>query len=403
MITEIVMPDVGHAEARATVVRWLVQEGEQVEIGTLLVEVETDKATLTIEAFKSGFLRKILAMDGETMPTGAVIALMSDTLDELLPEVTSGPETIAREPPTVQPAIQPGQEEASPRQVSAGDMRALPAARRLASEKGVDLSSIVGSGHRGVITEEDVLLAIEREKALKRAGMRRIPLSARRRLIAERMAESKRDIPHFYISAEVDMTEAEQLRNELNRHMESEEATISPTDLILRAVGVTLKEFPTINAAYTDEGILASDEVNLGIAVEAEEGIVVPVLREADPKSLRQIAQERTELVRGAREGGLTSRQLSGATFTVSNLGMYGIESFAAIINPPEVGILAVGSIVQQPGVVGDRIAIRSMMRMTLSVDHRVVDGALAARFLARIREWLESPHLLNESSALHS
>ena len=392
VITEIVMPDVGHAEPRATVVTWLVQEGDRLEVGTLLVEVETDKAVLTIEAFKSGFLRKILVPEGETADTGVVIALMSDGLDEPLPDLIDEAQPVIGELP-VERDTWSGRREPLARETSTREVRALPTARRLASKAGVDLSTIVGSGRGGVITEEDVHQAIA-EGAVEPAAKHRLPLTPRRRLIAARMAQSKQDIPHFYVTAEIDVTETERLRKQLNRD-EKGATPISPSDLILRAVGMALGDFPMLNATYGDGGILTSDEVNIGIAVDTEEGVVVPVLRGANTKSLHQVAQERAGLAQGAREGGLTSSQLSGATFTISNLGMYGVESFAAIINPPEVGILAVGSIVQQPTVLDDQIAIRSKVKVNLSVDHRVVDGALAARFLGRLRELLENPRLL--------
>jgi pyruvate dehydrogenase E2 component (dihydrolipoamide acetyltransferase) len=398
VITEIVMPDVGHAEPRATVIRWLVQEGDQLEVGTLLVEVETDKAVLTIEAFRSGFLRKILITDGETADTGAIIALMSDSLDEPLPDLTEKAEPVIPEVPAGPESSQSERGQAPDRGSVAREVQALPAARRLASKAGIDLSSITGSGHGGVITQEDVRQALASLTTVASDAKGRLPLSPRRRLIAERMAESKQNIPHFYMSVEIDMTEAERLRKRLNLDGGAT-VPISPGDLVLRAVAIALEDFRMLNATYLDGELLTSAQVNLGIAVDTEEGVVVPVLRMANTKSLYQIAQDRAKLAQGAREGGLTSSQLSGATFTVSNLGMHGVESFAAIINPPEVGILAVGSIVQQPAVVGDQIAICSVMKATLSVDHRVVDGVFAARFLGCVRDLLENPGLLQKDN----
>ncbi len=393
MITAVTMPDVGHAEAKATVVRWLAQEGDWVEMGAPLVEVETDKSLLTIEAFKSGFLRRLVAHKGKTVPTGGIIAWMSEGLDEPLPDMASEASTVVHDLAIDQQPIERLTEVARPMECKG--LRVLPAARRLASEKRVDLSRVAGSGRGGVITEKDVARAIERSKTQGRMSKQRAPLSGRRRVIAERMAESKRNIPHFYVTIDVDMTEAERLRRQLNASISGEEVSVSPTDLVLRAVGMALVEFPVLNATYTAEGLLPHDEANVGIAVDTEGGVVVPVLRRADTKSLRQLARERAELVRGAREGRLSSSQLTGGTFTISNLGMLGVESFVAIVNPPEVGILAIGTITEQPTAVGGQVLLRSKAKMTLSVDHRVVDGALAARSLQRIRELLEAPSLL--------
>jgi pyruvate dehydrogenase E2 component (dihydrolipoamide acetyltransferase) len=398
VITEIVMPDVGHAESRATVISWLVQEGDRLEAGTFLVEVETDKAVLTIEAFQLGFLRKILITDGETADTGAIIALMSDSLDEPLPDLQDKAEPVLLELRAVQESSESGLREAPAGGSVAREVQALPAARRLASRAGIDLSAIAGSGHGGVITQEDVRQALASLTATAPDAGGRLPLPPRRQVIAERMTESKQNIPHFYISVEIDMTEAERLRKRLNLNAGAT-VPVSPGDLILCAVGMALEDFQVLNAAYVDGELLTNVGVNLGIAVDTEEGVVVPVLRMANTKSLYQIAQDRAKLAQGAREGGLTSSQLSGATFTVSNLGMHGVESFAAIINPPEVGILAVGSIVQQPAVMDDQIAIRSVMKATLSVDHRVVDGVFAARFLGRTRDLLENPGLLRKDN----
>lgn len=389
MATEVIMPALGLAQETGILVSWFKAEGEAVAKGEPLMEVETDKATVEIEAPASGVLARVTAGPGDKVPVGKTIALILAPGEPPPAGEASkapGPEAISS-----RAQVSPRDELPEEREAPPGRIAASPAARRLARERGIDLSSIKGSGPGGSIVAADVLGAAEAESAGPLPRIKEVrPLSAMRRTIGERMAKSKQSAPHFYLSVDVDMTEVKKKRAAL---LESEEAIVpSLNDFILWASAQALKQFPALNSAYTSEGIQLFSDINIGIAVALEEGLVVPVIRNADRLAIPELARRSRDLVEKAQRKKLFPHDYGGGTFTVSNLGMLGIDSFVAIINPPQCAILAVGQVAPRVVPYGEGIAIRPMMTMTLSCDHRVVDGAIAARFLRQVKELLEKP-----------
>ena len=382
MATKIIMPQGGQDITEGLVVRWLKKEGEALRRGEVICEVETEKAVFEVEAPDDGVLLKIIAPAGTKVPVFAVIAIVGDpgeTIDPALLLPPAAPEDRAVDVAAI-------------RRGMAARVGASGRARRLASEKGVDLSEVAGSGPQGRITERDVLIHVEKRKfAVEALRGRAEPFSRRRRAIARRMGESKQTIPHFYVTVTADVTAALELRERLRRETG---ASISITAMILKAAALALKAFPAVNCRLQADQIVYLDDVNIGLAVTLDEGVMVPVLTRVDRLGLEDIARRSREVAALARSGKLAG--VEPACFTLSNLGMLGVDSFTAIINPPEAGILAVGRVARRPVVKNDsELCIRSLMSMTLSVDHRVVDGALAAKFITRIQHHLENPHTL--------
>lgn len=370
-------------------VRWLKKEGEEVGRGEPLLEIETDKAVVEVEAFASGVLRRILVGEGETVPVGHIIGIIAAP-QETLPEL----------PPTARPlapeAPPPPVREAAPARPPSERLRVSPLARRIAEEKGIDLSLVKGSGPGGRILEQDVQAYLAAREAPptpeKITPAPTAPtLSPMRQAIARRMSQSKREAPHFYLITEVDMTAAMKLREELNQTLEGE-ARITVNDMVVKAAANALKKFPQINASYLEDRLQANEKINIGVAVALEEGLVAPALLDCGNKSLAEIARASKDLVERARAGVLKQEEYTGATFTVSNLGMFDVDAFIAIINPPQSAILAVGTARSQPVVRGDQIVIAQQMKLTLSADHRVTDGAQAAQFLAEVKRLLQNP-----------
>ncbi len=410
---EIIMPRLGQITDEVEIIRWLKAEGEAVYKGDPLLEVLTDKATVEVESWAAGVLRRTFFKAGEKVPCGQVIAIITAPDEEWTPPeeetrfllknlVSRG----AKKPPTRK------------------RVKASPLAKKLAAEKGVDLSALTGSGPGGAISKEDVLKAAAVAEAVpaEAPAGRLLPLTSMRRAIGRRLVESKTTIPHFYVSLEADMSEAVKLRQALNEALEKRgqhtrirvtddtdspltgmgtsvksetEIRISFSDILIAAVAAALTEFPQVNARLEEEGIRLLEEVNIGLAVSLEEGLMAPVIKAAHTKSVLQIARERKEVVARARAGRLRADELSEGSFTISNMGGYGVDSFAAIINPPQSAILAVGRIADRPLVVEGQIVVRPMMTMTLSTDHRLLDGALAATFLHRLKEIIERPQAL--------
>jgi pyruvate dehydrogenase E2 component (dihydrolipoamide acetyltransferase) len=386
MATKIIMPQGGQDITEGFVVRWFKKEGEPIRRGEVICEVETEKAVFEVEAPIDGVLVKILAAEGTKVPIFSVIGVVGEPgeridLDLFLPAPT--------------PAEKSLDVSAIRRRLTGGDAektdgaKVTGRARKLASEKGVDLSRVAGSGPHGRVTAKDVLIHVEKRKLSVPAlrGQTRPP-SSMRQAIARRMVQSKQTIPHFYVTVSADVTAAQELRSRLSR--ETGEA-VTITDIIVKASALALKEVPAVNCRMHEDQIIFLEDINIGIAVTLDDGVLVPILPRADQLSLPETARQVREAVELARRGKLAG--VEPACFTVSNLGMWGIESFTAIINPPETGILAVGSVQKRPVVQDDAdVRIRDMLTMTLSVDHRVVDGALAARFISRIRHHLENP-----------
>jgi pyruvate dehydrogenase E2 component (dihydrolipoamide acetyltransferase) len=388
MAVKIIMPQGGQDITEGYVVRWFKKEGDPIRRGEVICEVETEKAVFEVESPSDGVLLKIVAAAGTKVPIFAVIGVVGEAGEPLdLDQLLSEP---AAEKPLDLSAIRSRLPGAGG---EAGDRPKITGrARKLASEKRVDLSGVAGSGPQGRITEKDVLLHVEKRKLSVPAlrGQAK-PLSRMRQTIARRMVQSKQTIPHFYVTVTADVTAALALRDRVNRE---EGAAVSITDLIVKAAALALRENPAVNCRLLEDRIVYLEDVNVGIAVNLDEGVLVPMVARADRLALTDIARRSRELAAGARQGKLTATE--PACFTVSNLGMLGIEAFTAIINPPETGILAVGGVQKRPVVRNDaEIRIRDMLTMTLSVDHRAVDGALAATFIARIKQHLENPEAL--------
>ena len=396
-MAEITMPKMSDTMLEGKVIRWLKHEGDQVAEGEPIAEIETDKANVEMEAFEAGVMKQILVKEGETVPVGQPIAVLETLEAEEMPPVTAPP------PSEAAPAI----EEKPLAPPEAERVKASPLARRMAEEKGIDLSRIQGTGPDGRIVESDVENYLKQMQAAAapppvieapsppKPPAIEVPteereLSRMRKTIAERMARSKQTIPHFYVTSEVEMDWASRMRDELN--MDESQTRVSFTDIVIKACALALAGFPEVNASYSEDKLLMHEEINIGLAVALEDGLIAPVVHNADRKSLRRIASETKELAQRARENNLRATDYTGGTFTVSNLGMFDVESFAAIINPPESACLAVGTIREVPVVVDGQVAVSKRMKATISADHRVLDGAVAAKFLQEVKRRLESP-----------
>jgi pyruvate dehydrogenase E2 component (dihydrolipoamide acetyltransferase) len=421
MSVDVVMPRLSDSMEEGTILRWLKSPGDEVALGEELVEIETDKANMVFEAPAAGSLVEIVAGEGATLPIGEVIARVGEpgeapSGDGSAPGAAPGevpraaaapvePATVATE--TTRPAAAPS--------VPGGDVRvkASPLARRIARENGLELGGIRGTGPGGRIVKADVERAIAAgagpapgpapAPAAPTPGIRERPetakgqvsveeLSKLQQTVARRMAESKATAPHFYLQVEADMTRCAEARARLKATVAEGETVPSFNDMIVKAAAIALREHPRANGAYRDGRLERYERINVGVAVAARDALVVPTVFDADRKGLRQIAEETRALARRVRDGTVTPPELSGGTFTVSNLGMFGIDAFAAVINPPQAGILAVGAIVTKPVVREREIASTQMMTLNLACDHRILYGADGARFLDRIRTLLEEP-----------
>jgi pyruvate dehydrogenase E2 component (dihydrolipoamide acetyltransferase) len=383
-MTNVIMPSLGFDMTEGQLARWLKSEGEQVEKGQAIAEIETEKATVEIEAAASGILARILVQAGQTVPVGTVIGVIAEAGEEIAAAPAPPPEA---EKETAEAAAPPE-----------ARVKASPVARKMAEEAGLDLSRITGTGPGGRVLERDVQAAIAARPAAAPPGIpagpppgATVPLSRMRQTIARRMAESKAKAPHFYVTVEINMDEAMKMREQLN-HLAPEAERISVNDLIVAAAARTLARFPALNASYREGGLEMHSQVNIGIAVALEDGLIPPVLRGADKKTLKTIAAESRAMTERARANKLRSDDLGGGTFTVSNLGMFDVDEFIAIINPPEAAILAAGAVAPRPVAAGGEVRIASIMKATLSVDHRVADGAQAGRFMQEFKKLLENP-----------
>ena len=419
MATAVIMPKVDMVMETGTFIEWLKQEGDRVEKGAPLFVIMTDKASIEIEAPASGVLAGVKAKPDDVIPVTEVIAHILGPGEEL-PAAKAPP---AAGPVETAPVAEPvraslaAQSEAATPGPGVGRIRATPVARRLASELGVDLGQVQGRGPRGRIHKADVLaVAEDGVKAPLAAGagvpvrVRRglevplpsarrkevIPLAGPRKIIAERMAYSAFTAPHITLALSVDMSEASRLRSRLLDPIEERTGVrLSFTAFLVRAVASTLPRHPYLNASLDGDRVILWEDVHAGVAASIEDRLIVPVIREAQSKDLEKIVAELGDLVERARARRLAPSEMVGSTFTISNLGMFGIESFTAIINPPESAILAVGKIVDRPVKAEGKIELRPTMNLTLSADHRIVDGAEGARFLADLKAVLENPYLL--------
>ena len=379
MATKVVMPRLSLTMKEGSVAQWFKKEGEIVTKGEPLVEVLSEKATVEVEAPATGVLRKILAEKGMDVPVNATLAIIASP-DEKIVEIEAEmalPEKEEKEiaaAPEIQTEV-----------TSAVEKRGLasPAAKRLAREHEVDLAHVKGSGPEGRIVEADVLRSIEKTSQPPLRVKEVIPLAGIKKTTAERVSRSFRTAPHSTVVMEVDMSHAAKIRNEKQ---------FSYTELLVKAVASALKTHTLLNSTMTeDEEIKVYGDVNIGVAVATEQGLVVPVIHNADSKSLEEIASELRELAEKARTRKLAKEDVTRGTFTITNLGMYGVDFFTPIINPPEAAILGVGRIMDKPVVEGKEVAIRPVMTLSLSYDHRIVDGAPAAQFLQEIKKILET------------
>lgn len=399
MLTIITMPQLGLLMKKGLVAKWFKNEGDRVEKGEFLFEVETEKITKKIESMASGILRKILVPKGYVVPVGEPIGVLAEPGEEIpgLDEMIKRAEKVVTKPtvPVVEKVEKPAV--AIP-EVKKPLVRVSisPRAKRLAEERGIDITQLTGTGPGGRIIEEDVLRAIEimeRAKALAPAIKEVIPMTGMRKTIAERLSQSYTTAVHVTITTEVDMTETIAFRESYLPEVEkAANVRLSYTHILIKAVAEALKRHPIMNSMIEGDQIKIFDDVNMGVAVALEEGLIVPVIRRADEKSLIEIASETEKLVEKARKGELTPDDVTGGTFTITNLGMLGVDTFTPIINPPESAILGIGRIVRKPVIgEGGETVIRPMMSLSLSFDHRVIDGAVAAKFLQTLTSILQN------------
>ncbi len=425
MPIELLMPALSPTMKEGNLAKWIKKEGDKIKAGDVIAEIETDKATMEVEAVDEGILGKILVQEGtENVPVNSAIALLLEdgenksVLDsyqlksglapqiaapvaEQKPEqssekiVVSNNETIAISPLAKTIAISP----------LAKRIAISPLAKRIAGEKNLDLSTISGSGPRGRIIKDDILNVAHQGSVNKNSGaVSRNPQEFQavknnnvRKIIAKRLLESKQTVPHFYLSLDLKIDKLLEVRHSLNElaNLDAKgnpEYRISVNDLVIKAVALALKAVPSANSSWTDEAILLYNNVDVSVAVAVDGGLLTPIIRNADQKSISAISNEMKALAKKARDGKLQPEEFQGGGFSISNLGMYGIDSFQAIINPPQSCILAVGSGVQKPVIESGKITIATIMNVTLSSDHRSVDGAVGAEFLKSLKKFIENP-----------
>jgi pyruvate dehydrogenase E2 component (dihydrolipoamide acetyltransferase) len=403
MPTIVVLPKMGMTMTEGTLAQWLMPDGTPVEKGQPVFRMLTEKINTEVEAEASGVLRHLVAED-TTVPAGAVVGCILAQGEELPAELVEMAAAAAAPAPATSAApvpAAPGTAGVAPTARATGEfVLASPLARRLADEAGIDLSHVNGTGPGGRILQEDVerAIATRREAPAAPAAGRTIPFKGVRRTIGQRMHESLQTMAQLTITMEVDVTEAGRMCQELSARWQAEPdggVTLTYTHAIVKATALALAEHPRLNSTLEGDVIRLLDEVNVGVAVALDEGLIVPVVREAVRKPLRQIAVEARELSEKARQGTLTVDEVTGGTFTVTTLGMYDVDVFTPIVNPPQCAILGVGRVKEVPAFEGDQVVRRSILNLSLSFDHRVVDGAPAADFLRRVKHYLEHPELL--------
>ncbi len=418
MAETINMPKLGFDMAEGTLVRWVKKVGETIAKGDVLAEIETDKATVEVESSAGGVVRKLLVDEGAVVPVNSPIAVVG-TADEKLEEVAplagaqvsvasepgKAPQRSDLMPALVEPLI--GDSRPTTLDLQPSVLKASPLAKRIARERSVDLGQVRGSGPGGRIVRRDVEAALSGQAPSDTGKMaggpvtsehptmmladQTLPLSKLRQAIARRMAEAKTTIPHFYVTHEYKVDSLLDLRRQLN-NIQSENEKVSVNDFIVKAVALTLRQFPNLNASLNNNTVLRHGSINIGIAVSVEGGLLTIVCREADRKPLRQISAEVKAMAARVRDGKVRSEEIEGSTFSISNMGMYDVENFSAIINPPEAGILAVGTAREVPVVDNGIIKAGWRMKATISVDHRVSDGVEAAKFMQALALYLEEP-----------
>ena len=423
MATELRMPQMGYDMEEGTVVKWLVQEGETVKRNEPIAEIETDKAVVEFETETEGTILKILASEGSVIPVGQTIVVVGSEGEEFTVsepiQVTEDSDTPVTENVEISNKIpeMPENNVATNPEITPSSIIASPIARKLAEDMGIPLSKIQGSGPNGRITKTDVenfqdsddeqvseTISTTPETTQAPAEVSPVksssnnsssdkqPLSRMRQQIARVTVKSKSEKPHFYVSAEIDMTRAMALRKQINEQLSPEGVKITVNDLIVKASIETLKKFPKFNAYYQEDGIVYNDSINIAIAISDDEGLIVPAILDCGDKSLRQISQMVKDLAQRSSNGTLSPQEYTGGTFAISNLGMYDVTSFVAIIHPPQSAVLAVGTVTEKPVVKDGEIVIAQTMVGTISADHRIVDGAEGAEFLVAVKSLLENP-----------
>jgi pyruvate dehydrogenase E2 component (dihydrolipoamide acetyltransferase) len=450
MPTNILMPALSPTMTEGTLARWLKKEGDEVHSGDVIAEIETDKATMEVEAVDEGVLGKILVSDGTqgvkvNAPIGVLVQpgesvpsspdAAAPSAPPAAPPASTAPATAPPVAPTAPPSAPapqappvpaPAASRGNGHDAQGGRVFASPLARRMAKQGGIDLSALTGSGPNGRIVKADI------EKALRggakpapapaqaapapapaeapapqpaarppapaptiTAPHRLVPNSTMRKVIARRLSEAKQTIPHFYVSVDIGIDALLKLRSELNARSPKEGPgafRLSVNDMLIKAAAVTLRRIPTVNASFTEDAIVLYDDVDISVAVSIPEGLITPIIRKADQKGLAAISNEMKGLAERAKAGKLKPEEFQGGGFSISNMGMYGVSDFAAVINPPQAAILAVAAGQQRPVVKDGQLAVATMMTCTLSVDHRVVDGALAAEWLGAFKSVVEEP-----------
>ncbi|HVG64587.1 MAG TPA: dihydrolipoamide acetyltransferase family protein [Actinomycetota bacterium] len=437
---DVPMPKLSMTMEEGELIAWVKHEGDQVRAGEVICEVNSDKVEMEVESPADGTLVRLAAAEGEVVPVGAPIATLETEAEDLLGGIlgptagdaaaqeaearpdggeTAAPPPAGQAPPAdaADKAPAPPATTEEPPAAAAGPTPVVPAARRRAAELGVDLSAVAGSGPNGLVRVADVEAAVDnRERvptgstrlplrgaepgaaavqAAPTADVEEVPLTPMRRVVARRLTESMQSAPHFYLTVRVDVTRLLELRAELNRQLAAggQDLKVSVNDMIVKACAGLLAANRELNVSFGGDKLVVHQRVHVGVAVAVDGGLLVPVVRDADQKSLTQVAREAGELVGRARAGRLGGDDMGGGTFTVSNLGMLGVEQFTAVINPPEAAILAVGAAGPEPVVTADgEVEVRQVLRLTLSIDHRAVDGATGARFLAQLKDVLEQP-----------
>jgi pyruvate dehydrogenase E2 component (dihydrolipoamide acetyltransferase) len=427
MASQVIMPKLSPTMEEGQVSRWLKKEGDKVSMGEPLAEIDTDKATMEMQALANGVLRKVLVKEGESAPLGQLIAIIGEPDEDIAPLLSQAGEKpatskpVAEAKPEVEPPATPrpapegnGRQAVEVAEAAAGRLIVSPLAARMAAEAGIDLRSLHGSGPGGRIVKRDIEAAASQPKAAPTTQVvqgfpravesrtfqpaataaaspyRDEPASEIRRTIAKRLVTSLGPVPHFFLTSEIEMDRAVEMRHGINSL--DPELKISINDIVIKVAAAALIQHPQVNASFQEKVIRYYEHADVGVAVAIEDGLITPVLRSADQKSLSQIANEVRELAARARSRKLRPEEYTGATFSISNLGMFGIDEFTAVINPPEGGILAVGAVTPKPVVRENEIVIKQMMRVTMSCDHRVIDGATGAKFLQTFKKILENP-----------
>ncbi|HET6669781.1 MAG TPA: pyruvate dehydrogenase complex dihydrolipoamide acetyltransferase [Pyrinomonadaceae bacterium] len=438
MATQVIMPKLSPTMEEGQLSRWLKKEGDKVSMGEPLAEIDTDKATMEMQALANGVLRKIIIKEGESAPLGQLIAVIGEpdedisamlegigaapkavaATPETKPEQATAPAPAAETPTPAKPTSAPtkttapdgnGSTPAQPTP-SPGRLIVSPLAARMAAEAGVDLRSLTGSGPGGRIVKRDIEAAMTKNEApapaqasgavvkfpTRQPGATEAsafvdePVSEMRRIIAKRLVTSLGPIPHFFLTTEIEMDRAAEMRRNINEL--DPELKLSINDIIIKVAAAALIAHPQVNASFQEKTVRYYERADIGVAVAIEDGLITPVVRSADQKSLSEIALEVRDLAERARKRKLKPEEYTGASFSISNLGMFGIDEFTAVINPPEGAILAVGAMTAKPVVRAEQIVVRQMMRVTMSCDHRVIDGATGAKFLQTFKKMLENP-----------